>query len=893
MSTDLREQLQATLGSNYTLGRELGGGGMSRVFVAQDARLGRRVVVKVLHPDLGAAVSAERFEREVRLAARLQHPHVVPLFTAGETGRLLYYTMPYIEGESLRQRLARERPLPLSDAVRLVRELADALDYAHRQGVVHRDLKPENVLLSGGHATVADFGIAKALSAATTAAGSVTATNAIMGTPLYMAPEQAAGDPATDHRADLYALGLIAYELLTGVHPFADRPPQAVLAAQLTETPAPLAERRVDAPPVLGALVARLLAKSPDDRPQTAGEVLRLLDTAQATDSETRTPVRRPSRHLRRRVAAGVVVLSLAVLAALTMWVVRRPSATESPVLVVLPFENLGPASDQYFADGLTDEMRGRLSTVPGLRVIGGTSARQYKGSTKGARQIARELGATHLLTGTVRWDRAPNGAGRVRVSPELVRASDQASVWGEPFEGPLDDVFAMQVRVAERVAGALDVALLTTGARTAARARTPNPAAYDEYLRGLAHAAELNRFSELSRRAAIEAFERATAVDPSFAAAHARLANAYLQERDFGRDSGMLEKARSSLTRAMELDSTLAEAQRARAHYVLASGGAPDAAYRALRAAERAAPGDAEIAYRLSEVLQMFGREEEALRGYQRAAQLEPRSSVAAGAIAAVYDRLFRYEEALPLREREVALSPPHAFGHLFLAASHLLWRGDTAAARRALERGDSRQVIDLLTRMPSHFAGRAIWVHVVPPAVLAAKDTLTLAGYLRGDWGTPDLFHLMKARHFALTGRPQRARAHADSIIALVEPTLGDGPGAGAFLDLFSQRTTLAEAYAYAGRKADAARLIDRHLEDMRRSPVAKWALRVPYALVTAAYVDVLIGRRDIAVTRLEEALRLPSGQFISPALLRADPSWAPLRGHPGFERLIARTD
>jgi eukaryotic-like serine/threonine-protein kinase len=272
-ASELREHLSRALGSAYDLERELGGGGMARVFVARDTRLDRRVVVKVLHPDLAAGVSVARFEREITTAARLQHPHVISLHAAGEVTGLPYYTMPFVEGESLRARITREGALPVTVAVRLIRELADALDYAHTRGIVHRDLKPENVLLSGGHAVVADFGIAKALAAATlerrdgAAATATTGTGVVLGTPAYMAPEQAAADPATDHRADLYSLGLIAYELLTGAHPFAGRPPHALLVAHLTESPEPLATRRGDVPPAISALVARLLEKRPRRSP--------------------------------------------------------------------------------------------------------------------------------------------------------------------------------------------------------------------------------------------------------------------------------------------------------------------------------------------------------------------------------------------------------------------------------------------------------------------------------------------------------------------------------------------------------------------------------------------------------------------------------------------------
>ncbi|HJR65802.1 MAG TPA: protein kinase [Gemmatimonadaceae bacterium] len=887
MSTDLREQLQTTLGVNYTLERELGGGGMSRVFVAQDARLGRRVVVKVLHPDMAATVSASRFEREVRLAARLQHPHVVPLFTAGETGRLLYYTMPYIEGESLRQRLAREGRLPLSDALRLIRELADAMEYAHGQGVVHRDLKPENVLLSGGHATVADFGIATALSEAAAATGSITATNTVLGTPLYMAPEQAAGDPATDHRADLYALGLIAYELLAGAHPFAGRPPQATLVAHLTETPVPLAEHRPDVPPALGALVARLLAKAPNDRPQTAAEVIRVLDTTATPGARTPPAVAWLGSAPRRRALAALVVLTVAIVAALATFALRRTSASAPPVLVVLPFENLGSPSDAYFADGLTDEVTGRLAGVSGLRVIGRTSARQYKGTTKGPREIARELGATHLLTGTVRWERTPNGAGRVRVSPELVRASDQSTVWTEPYEGPLEDVFRMQSSVAERVAAALDVTLLARERRAVTARPTENLAAYDAYLRGLAASSRAGRYSAPGRRAAVTELERAVALDPTFAAAHAALARAYLATLTFSGDPGQLTKARSSAERAVALAPGLAESQRAHASYLLAVGRLEDA-LPAASAAVREAPADPVLLVQLSHVQRALGRYEDAVATLERAERLDPRSPDPPADLAGLYDALDRYEQAIQARDREIALSPENIIAYAVQATSYLLWRADTAAARRVLERAGPSVGTAVLARIPDTNVGQGLWSLVLPPAALQAKDTLTFEGFAASGDTTRELYHFMKLRHYARAGRLDRARIHADSIIGLLDPSRRPGVDLSTrLLWRFSRPAMLAEAFAYRGRTAEAARVLDRYVVDVRRMPNA--FLRGA-ALCQTAYLEVLAGRRDVAVARLAEVLEEPNGFFISRALLRADPSWGPLRGHPGFERLIA---
>ena len=310
---------------------------MSRVFVAEERALGRRVVIKVLPPETSGALSAERFRREMQLAARLQHPLVVPLLSAGEAGGLLYYTMPYIQGESLRARLARDGELPVADAVRLLRDVLEALAAAHAQSIVHRDIKPDNILISAGHALVTDFGVAKAVSAAASMPDSVTATSVVVGTPLYMAPEQAAGDPNVDHRADLYALGAVAYEMLTGRAPFGSLPPQRVLAAQVTEAPEPVTRHRPSLPPELAALVMHCLEKRPADRPQSANELLRELDVVTSgagTAASAGRPVTaaRPARQAsparRAAVVVGVVLaLALLVYGAMSLtrqWARRR-----------------------------------------------------------------------------------------------------------------------------------------------------------------------------------------------------------------------------------------------------------------------------------------------------------------------------------------------------------------------------------------------------------------------------------------------------------------------------------------------------------------------------------------------------------------------------------------
>src|SRR5688500_9833732 len=363
---------------------------MSRVFVAHDRTLGRVVAIKVFSPEVAAEVKTERFRLEIQLAAKLQHPHIVPLLFAGENRGVLYFTMPFIDGESLRARVAREGPLPLNDAIRTLRHLASAIAYAHKQGVVHRDIKPDNVLLAGEFALVTDFGVAKALSAATTSDGAqnLTTSGMAIGTPAYMAPEQALADPSIDHRADIYAFGIVAYEVLTGTPPFSAKTAQGILAAHIAKTPEPVTNKRADIPEPLAALIMKCLEKRPEDRPQSATELLGVLDslsTGSITGGEA-PAMRLPPKTgaLRRRgMLAGIATAIL--LAAIWYGFSSRPakvsaSSSTHNSIAVLPLENVGGnKEDEYFSDGMTDELANALAKLPGLRVASRTSAYSFR----------------------------------------------------------------------------------------------------------------------------------------------------------------------------------------------------------------------------------------------------------------------------------------------------------------------------------------------------------------------------------------------------------------------------------------------------------------------------------------------------------------------------------
>ncbi len=528
--TDPAAELREGLRDRYAFERELGRGGMATVWLARDLRHDRPVALKVLHPELAMSLGPERFLREIRLAARLQHPHILSVYDSGETGGRLWFTMPYVEGESLRDRLARERQLPVADAVRLTREVALALDFAHRHDAVHRDIKPENILLVDGQALVADFGIAQAVGGGDER---LTETGMSLGTPAYMSPEQATAERTVDGRSDIYSLGIVLYEMLAGETPFAAPTAQQMLARRMLEPPRPLRQVRETVPEGVAEAAARALAKAPADRFATAAEFARALETTATAPTTAATVVTAaPAPH--RRVPL-TLVLGLGFLLGLGVlfgWLRSHDSAplgesAGTRLLAVLPFENLGDSTDEYFADGITDEVRGKLATLGDIKVIASSSAGQYKRSPKPPEQIARELGVQYLLTGKIRWEKREGGQSRVRVIPELVQVSSGSAAttrWQQPFDAALTDVFQVQADIAGRVARELNLALADSARRDLAVKPTQNLAAYDAYLKGL----EAYQFSDAGRlRQALSYFEQAVALDTAYAAAWARLSQA------------------------------------------------------------------------------------------------------------------------------------------------------------------------------------------------------------------------------------------------------------------------------------------------------------------------------------------------------------------------------
>ena len=660
VTADLRAHLEASLGSTYSFERELGGGGMSRVFVATETRLGRRVVVKVLNPDVAHGVSAERFERETRMAASLQDPRIVPVLAAGDADGIPFYTMPFVDGESLRARIQRGR-VPLTESVAILRDLALALEYAHAHGVVHRDIKPENILLTrsraedasreadgtrAGTAVVTDFGIAKAIAAATTgsldtggvggAMHGLTQTGMSLGTPAYMAPEQALGDAAVDARADIYAWGVVAFELLAGAHPFAPRgTSQAMVAAHISEVAPPLASRAPALPPALAEVVDQALRKHPAERPPNATHVLRVLDqTGAHSTASGRTGT---SRSRLPMVVAGVVL----AVAAAGAWAATRAfrdrgSSEVAAVrsIAVLPFTSgASDTTSAYLGDGMADALMTALTKVPQLRVVANRSAAVARGRRYDPIDVGSALEVDAVLTGTV--DRVGND---LRIRAHLIRVRDGTVIWGEAYDRTASNVFELEDDITTTIASELRGTLSgdSTLAASDALRGTTDEAAYDLYRRGRY---AWSKRGERSLRAAIDLFDAAIARDSRFARAHAGLAMAWVVLPVFtttvSADSA-IAMARRSASRALQLDSSLADAHLAMAY-------ADKMAWRwreaesHFRAAAVLTPDDATIHHWYGVHLYAVGDVRRSVVEFQQARALDPFATTVAtdGAIA------------------------------------------------------------------------------------------------------------------------------------------------------------------------------------------------------------------------------------------------------------------
>jgi eukaryotic-like serine/threonine-protein kinase len=865
------ERLTAALADRYALKGEAGRGAMATVYLAEDLKHRRRVAIKVLNPELAAVLGPERFLREIELAAGLSHPHILPVFDSGNADGHLFYVMPYVEGESLRDRLKREKQLPVDEALQICREIADGLSYAHAHGVVHRDIKPENIMLQGGHAIIADFGIAHAIDRA--GGDQLTGTGVTIGTPTYMSPEQAlAGD--VDGRSDLYSLGCVLYELLAGQPPFTGPTVQSLVHQHVSATPPSILQIRPGVPAHVAATLQRALSKTPADRFNPVALFAEALGH-NAPTATTPIPVERTRPRIPLIAIGVVIVIALGALVAQSIFGrgVSQASAYERTAIAVLPFENLsGGESNASFAGGLHNELMTQLSKVASLRVMGRISVMPYAGSTKGPAQIAEELEVGSIVEGSVQVMGTS-----LRVTVSLLDIATGEMLWSNTYEETLDDAFAIQSDIAQKVVTALGAALAGTERDAIAAAPTANAEAYRMYLQAREYQRRPGRL-RADAEAAIQLLDRAVALDPQFALAHAAIAESHGVMFWFRYDpsSERAARQRTSAETALRLAPDLPQAHWAigMSHY----WGRRDYR-RALDELAIAAQSlnDSELISHIGAVHRRLGNWTEVFATYDKAVSLDPRNvQLFADLGGNTFIHTRRYGDAVEAFNRALALAPDQHEAAVRKAHTFTVWTGQLDSMRSTLAALPLEMELSVGGSVIGQTA-RLLLMERQPDSLLAligrtqrnafSDQTNYLPTSLYAAWA-----HTLRADNAAARAAYTATLAHLDSL----RP------------DLVDHRVHAARGLTHAGlgNKADALR----EAEWLRQAPVyTDDALLHPEIAQIRAMIFARAGDANAALEEIEAILRGPGG--ISVHTLRLDPRWDPIRDNPRFKALLVK--
>ena len=866
---DLPDALGELLPPRYRILSELGRGGTAFVYLAEDLKHRRRVAIKVLRPEVAHALGPDRFLREIRIAAGLSHPNIVGVIDSGQVaGTLLYYVMPFVEGESLRARLDREGPLPLPDTVAIIGQVASALDHAHAQQIVHRDLKPENILLAqDGRALVADFGVARAFEQAE--AGGLTEPGLAVGTPSYMSPEQAAADPRIDARSDVYGLGIVAYEMLTGEPPFRSASPRAVLARKMTDEIPPIRSVREGAPPAVEAVVLRALARVPGDRYGSAGAFASALEAAAAgRDAGLPGSVRRPSRPV--LVAFGLMTLFF-----LAGWFSLRgqqgddvaAERADRPIVAVLPFETPGrSAADSLFAAGMHSEILTQLQRLGSIGVVGYTSTRLQAQSGKTTAEIARELDAGALLQATI--VRTEN---RFRMNARLTDGATGLSLWAEAYEDSLTigRFFDVQEDVALRVAGALEVALSVEERERLTERPEPSEEAYEHYVAGNLHYRN-GRWAQ-----ALASFDSAVAADRDYAPARAAVARAAAIYWFMGGGHGAGERARAALDSARRLAPGAPETHMADGLVSALIDGAYDRASRSFEIALQSLPNDSDLLYWLNVSYTLPLRLDSAAAIIRRAYRLDPDHSDVAwqrGFIPAIQ---WKFREASRYFDRAALQAPEHPMIFDQRWVVYMWGLGDTVTARSIAENAPASiprgAVLDKLAWLA--------YVSRNPTALGEIVDSMSQFAGLRFAWSI---------RLHGLLGNESARRAFADSLLTLALADFENAQSLGATPEgLEATRARLALAHAWRGDTVEALRTIRLAVERVEQQHDR---LNMQETYLVEALTYAALGMSEVGIQRLDSIFAGRSPLTITPFQLRVSPDFDGLRRDPAFSRLLA---
>ena len=851
--------------SHYRILEKLGEGGMGVVYKAEDTKLKRTVALKFLSPHtLGSEQEKTRFVHEAQAAAALDHPNICTVHEIDEAEGQTFIAMAYIDGQSLREKIE-SGPVKLEEALDAAIDVAQGLQEAHEKSIVHRDIKSSNVMVTNkGQAKITDFGLAK-LAAGT----KVTVTGTTVGTVAYMSPEQARGDEI-DHRTDIWSLGVVVYEMLTGQLPFKGDYEQAVTYNIVHEFPEPITGLRTGIPLELERIVNKCIQKKPDDRYQHADEVVVDLRKVKEGLGFERVPsfVQKGSWS-RRLLTAGVFLLL--VTAGYVFFSRYLPGGSgeitsERKMLVVLPFENLGPAEDEYFADGITEEITVRLAAIHELGVIGRTSAIQYKNTDKNIQQIGEELGVEYIMEGTIRWQRTSKGASRVRVTPQLIRVSDATHLWADVYDEVLTEVFRVQSDIAGKVVSALDLTLLEPERELLESKPTDDLEAYDYYLRGNEYFQGID--DEKRLRLASQLYENAVELDSSFASAYAMLSGVYTELYwHHDRRGEDLARAKQALDKATELGADLPDVHVARGSYYYHQ----EDYGRALEEFELARekrPNDADLLEQIGFVRRRQGLSELAIPKFKRAVELEPRSARKASNLGDTYLWMRVYTEAETYYDRAISLAPDKAKFYADKARLHILREGNTEAAQRLLQRASE------VVEPTAQFSHVGAWVDACAGDYEAALTKLTADGPVFSSGA----HYYNRAAMYGFLGKLEMERSYYDSARVMLEERVAAVP------DDARYHGGLGIAYAGLGRKNDAIREGERAA---KLAPISQDAFYNPTSAISLARIYVMVGEYEDAIDQLEYLLSIPAP--LSIPSLRVDPTWAPLREHPRFQELL----
>jgi TolB-like protein/Flp pilus assembly protein TadD/predicted Ser/Thr protein kinase len=897
--------------SHYRLIEKIGAGGMGQVYRAEDTRLGREIAIKVLPTEVAENPDRRRrFELEARAVATLKHPNIVTIYSVEEASGVHFITMELIDGQPLSQLIPSDG-FELSRFFELATPLADALSSAHAKGIAHRDLKPANVMLdSDGRLKVLDFGLAKLLApttspeTATQALASATRTEEgrVLGTAAYMSPEQAEGKPV-DPRSDIFSLGVVLYEMATGSRPFQGDTPISTISSILKDTPSRVSDLKRTLPRHLGRIIERCLEKKPGKRFQTARDVVneleglkREVDTGQleATAehvSETGPrgtlttrpgpPVVKAPRRASLLAVAAVVVVGLSFTA---WWVLRdtgpAPTAADGgpaaeasahpskTMIAVLPFDNLGPAEDAYFAAGVTDEIIGRLAVVSGLGVISRTSTTQYDRTGKTLRQIGEDLGVSYVLEGTVRWARAADGAGRVRITPRLIRVADDSQLWAETYDQQIDDIFEVQSTIAGQVIDQLGISLLGGELTAVDDHPTDNLEAYQAYLK--ASQIPPNLTLQETEQWIAEHLERATLLDPGFLEAWAELSrfHSHWYHENWDRTESRLERAKEAMARAVAIDATHPYALLARGYYYYFGFRDYDRALEDFLAAIEAVPSNSEVQAAIGYIHRRQGKWDEATAELRAAAKLAPRDTNLLENLAETRRARREFHEAAKLRRRIAELEPENTRNRLELVYYTIHTTGEFSRGMdewRTVPQSDQIWYSAgwaFLSMLGRDFEQAHEWAAKIrgeSPFIQAARAML--------------LAHVKASRDGIESARPA-----LQSVVAQLESMLDAAP---ANTDL---RHWLAVTHARLGN-AEAAIRESRLAIEL----TAKDRFIGPQSEENLAEVYATLGRAGDAVDLIERLLRMDYNDALTVTRLRLDFVWDPIRDNPRFQALL----